>query len=334
MISPVSDNQPLLRVENLCIAIQNAGQLQPVVRDLSFEVQASQTLGIVGESGSGKSLTVLAIMGLLSGSPVRITSGKVWFDGKDLLQLSDADRRRIMGDGMSMIFQEPMTSLNPVYKIGDQIMEGIRHHQHCSAKKARTRALQLLDKVKIPDAALRIDHYPHQLSGGQRQRVMIAMALACDPLLLIADEPTTALDVTVQKEVLDLIAEIQQDTGTAIILISHDLGVIAQTCNFVAVMYCGEIVESSTTEKLFQRLGHPYTRGLIESIPPLHSDVEWLNAIPGQVPALNALPVGCSYQPRCSHAQAQCRQNPPVALLDDEHIVRCHFAQQLQGRAS
>lgn len=331
MISLVSNKQSLLHVENLNIAIKDGKKLQPVVRDISFKLHTHETLGIVGESGSGKSLTALAIMGLLAGTPVHVTSGHIWFNGKDLLQQSSAQRRAIMGDAMAMIFQEPMTSLNPVYRIGDQIIETIQQHQRISNTKARKRALVLLETVKIPDAAHRIDHYPHQLSGGQRQRVMIAMALACDPLLLIADEPTTALDVTVQKEVLDLMAELQHTTGTAIILISHDLGVIAQNCDSVAVMYCGEIVESASTKSLFDRLGHPYTRGLIDSIPPLNKSIEWLNAIPGQVPALGALPPGCPFQPRCQYAQDVCTNLPPVALLDDEHQVRCHLAIELQG---
>lgn len=330
----MSNVQPLLRVEQLNIAIKNGNQLQPVVRNISFDLQSHETLGIVGESGSGKSLTALAIMGLLSDTPIRVTGGHIWFKGTDLLQQSQAQRRAIMGDEMAMIFQEPMTSLNPVYRIGDQIIEVIKHHQRSSTNSARQRALELLDMVKIPDAHHRIDQYPHQLSGGQRQRIMIAMALACDPHLLIADEPTTALDVTVQKEVLDLMAELQSATGTAIILISHDLGVIAQNCDSVAVMYCGEIVESSPTKVLFDRLGHPYTRGLINSIPPIDDDIEWLEAIPGQVPQLDAMPSGCPFQPRCSYAQDICKQVPPTTMLDDEHEVRCHFASQIQGEPS
>ncbi|MFK7994827.1 MAG: ABC transporter ATP-binding protein [Granulosicoccus sp.] len=328
------DKQLLLRVENLNIAIQENRKLLPVVRDLSFDLYTHETLGIVGESGSGKSLTAMAIMGLLAGTQIRVTSGRVCFNGVDLLQQSNAQRRAIMGSSMAMIFQEPMTSLNPVYRIGDQIIETIKQHKPISKKSARSRALELLDMVNIPDASYRIDHYPHQLSGGQRQRVMIAMALACDPNLLIADEPTTALDVTVQKEVLDLIANLQRTTGTAIILISHDLGVIAQNCDSVAVMYCGEIVESSTTKKLFDRLGHPYTRGLIDSIPPLNNDIEWLNAIPGQVPPINTLHTGCPFKPRCHHAQDVCKQIPPVTMLDHEHSVRCHFASRMHGNNS
>lgn len=330
----MSSKQSLLRVDNLNIAIKDGKRMQPVVRDISFELHTHETLGIVGESGSGKSLTALAIMGLLAGTPIRVTSGHIWFNGQDLLQQSHSQRRAIMGDSMAMIFQEPMTSLNPVYRIGDQIIETIKQHQSISGSSARKRALDLLDMVKIPDAAHRIDHYPHQLSGGQRQRVMIAMALSCNPHLLIADEPTTALDVTVQKEVLDLMAELQRTTGTAIILISHDLGVIAQTCDSVAVMYCGEIVESAPTKQLFDRLGHPYTQGLVDSIPSLQNNIEWLNAIPGQVPPLDELPPGCPFQPRCQFAQNVCAKVPPVALLDEEHHVRCHLATELQGGLS
>jgi len=330
----VSSTLPLLRVEKLNIAIQNGRRLQPVVRDLSFDLNSHETLGIVGESGSGKSITALAIMGLLAGTPIRVTGGHIWFNGSDLLQQSNAQRRAIMGDAMAMIFQEPMTSLNPVYRIGDQIVEVIKQHKKTSTKNARSRTLELLEMVRIPNANQRINHYPHQLSGGQRQRVMIAMALACNPQLLIADEPTTALDVTVQKEVLELISELQRTTGTAIILISHDLGVIAQNCDSVAVMYCGEIVESSHTSNLFSRLGHPYTRGLINSIPPIDNDIEWLNAIPGQVPRLDALPPGCAFQPRCQYAQTICNSVPPNTWIDKEHTVRCHFATQLQSASS
>jgi len=331
MISPVSSENSLLRVENLNIAIQNKRRLQPVVRDLSFELDSHETLGIVGESGSGKSLTALAIMGLLAGTPIRITSGHIWFNGQDLLQQSPTQRRAIMGNAMAMIFQEPMTSLNPVYRVGDQIIEAIKQHQPISESKARRRAMDLLDMVKIPDSANRIDHYPHQLSGGQRQRVMIAMALSCNPLLLIADEPTTALDVTVQKDVLDLMAELQKSTGTAIILISHDLGVIAQTCDCVAVMYCGQIVEAAPVKQLFDRLGHPYTQGLIDSIPSITNNIEWLSAIPGQVPPLDSLPPGCPFKPRCQYARDICAQVPSEIFLDKEDHVRCHLASELQG---
>ncbi|MFT4726762.1 MAG: ABC-type dipeptide/oligopeptide/nickel transport system ATPase component, partial [Granulosicoccus sp.] len=290
---------PLLEVDNLSIAINAKSGLLPVVQECSFTVNENETLGIVGESGCGKSLTALAIMGLLEGSQVRITGGSIHFDGQDLLHMSPSSRRRIMGDQMAMVFQEPMTSLNPVYRIGEQIIEALKEHRKMSANEYRRRALQLLEMVKIPDHEQRIKSYPHQLSGGQRQRVMIAMALACDPKLIIADEPTTALDVTVQKEVLDLMLDLQRTTGTSIILISHDLGIISQTCDKVAVMYRGRVVESAETTELFANILHPYTRGLLNSLPSIDSDTEWLDAIPGRVPTLEEQLDGCAFHPRC-----------------------------------
>lgn len=321
---------PLLEVKNLSIAINAKSCLLPVVQSCSFTVNENETLGIVGESGCGKSLTALAIMGLLEGSQVRITGGSIYFDGQDLLRMSPSSRRRIMGDQMAMVFQEPMTSLNPVYRIGDQIIEALKEHRKMSANEYRTRALQLLEMVKIPDHEQRINSYPHQLSGGQRQRVMIAMALACDPKLIIADEPTTALDVTVQKEVLDLMLDLQRKTGTSIILISHDLGIISQTCDKVAVMYRGRIVESAETIELFANILHPYTRGLLNSLPSVDSDTEWLDAIPGRVPTLEEQLDGCAFHPRCAFAKAQCSNNLPDLLsLKGQHQSRCHFAGEL-----
>ncbi|MFT6304703.1 MAG: oligopeptide/dipeptide ABC transporter ATP-binding protein [Granulosicoccus sp.] len=321
---------PLLEVENLSIAINAKSRLLPVVQNCSFTINENETLGIVGESGCGKSLTALAIMGLLEGSQVRITSGSIYFDGQDLLQVSPSSRRRIMGDQMAMVFQEPMTSLNPVYRIGDQIIEVLKEHRKMSVKEYRNRALRLLKMVKIPDHEQRINSYPHQLSGGQRQRVMIAMALACDPKLIIADEPTTALDVTVQKEVLDLMLDLQRKTGTSIILISHDLGIVSQTCDKVAVMYRGRIVESAETLELFANILHPYTRGLLNSLPSIDSDIEWLDAIPGRVPTLEEQLDGCAFHPRCSFAKAQCsKELPGLVSLKSQHLSRCHFAGEL-----
>lgn len=320
----------LLEVENLHIAVAVGGVLRPVVRGISFSVDESETLGIVGESGCGKSMTSLAIMGLLEGTPVRITSGTIRYDGMDLLQLSAKERRAIMGNRMAMIFQEPMTSLNPVYRIGDQIIESLRQHKSMSRKAARARAIELLDLVRIPNPSERIDSFPHQMSGGQRQRVMIAMALSCDPKLLIADEPTTALDVTVQKEVLELMSDLQQRTGTAIILISHDLGVIAETCDKVSVMYRGKIVEAATTDSLFEKLAHPYTRGLLNSIPVVDHDVEWLEAIPGRVPTLGEELSGCAFHPRCPIATDLCTtQSPDDTHITGGHAVKCHFPDRL-----
>lgn len=322
----------LLEVENLHIAVTIRGVLQPVVRGISFSVDEGETLGIVGESGCGKSITSLAIMGLLEGSPIRITSGNIRYDGMDLLQLTAKERRAIMGNRMAMIFQEPMTSLNPVYRIGDQIIESLRQHKSMSRKAARARAIELLDLVRIPNPSERIDSFPHQMSGGQRQRVMIAMALSCEPKLLIADEPTTALDVTVQKEVLELMTDLQKRTGTAIILISHDLGVIAETCDKVSVMYRGRIVEAASTDSLFDRLAHPYTRGLLNSIPVVDRDVEWLEAIPGRVPTLGEELSGCAFHPRCPIADDLCAaQSPEDTQIASDHAVKCHFPDRLSS---
>jgi oligopeptide/dipeptide ABC transporter ATP-binding protein len=316
----------LLEVENLEIAVGVRGHLLPVVQGVSFDVDENETLGIVGESGCGKSLTSLAIMGLLGGTSVRITGGSIQFDGMNLLTLSEKERRAIMGNRMAMIFQEPMTSLNPVYRIGDQIVENILQHQNLSRSAARDRAVELLTLVRIPDPSERIDSFPHQMSGGQRQRVMIAMALSCDPKLLIADEPTTALDVTVQKEVLDLMADLQDRMGTAVVLISHDLGVIAQTCDKVAVMYRGKVAEAAPTKDLFAELAHPYTRGLLNSIPVVDRDVEWLEAIPGRVPTLEETLSGCAFHPRCPLATELCASTAPqTTQFKPGHSIQCHF---------
>lgn len=317
----------LLEVENLEIAVSAGGKLLPVVQGVSFAVDENETLGIVGESGCGKSLTSLAIMGLLGGTTVRITGGSIRFDGMNLLTLSEKERRAIMGNRMAMIFQEPMTSLNPVYRVGDQIVESLRQYKNLSRSAARDRAVELLTLVRIPNPSERIDSFPHQMSGGQRQRVMIAMALSCDPKLLIADEPTTALDVTVQKEVLDLMADLQKRMGTAIVLISHDLGVIAETCDKVAVMYRGKIAEAASTAGLFAELAHPYTRGLLNSIPVIDRDVEWLEAIPGRVPTLDETLTGCAFHPRCALATELCASTAPeTTLFKSGHSVQCHFA--------
>lgn len=319
----------LLEVKDLEIAVSAGGELLPVVRGVSFEIEENETLGIVGESGCGKSLTSLAIMGLLEGSQVRITGGSIRFEGRELTTLGADERRSIMGHQMAMIFQEPMTSLNPVYRVGDQIIETLRQHLVMSKRQARDRAVEFLDLVRIPEPARRVDSYPHQMSGGQRQRVMIAMALACDPKLLIADEPTTALDVTVQKEVLDLMADLQGRMGTAIALISHDLGVIAETCDKVAVMYRGKIVEAARTDELFANMRHPYTRGLVNSIPVVDHDVERLDAIPGRVPTIGETLDGCAFHPRCARAEKQCGiDDPGPTTVAAGHVVRCHFAER------
>ena len=318
----------MLDIRDLDLCIARGSELLPVVQGVSLAVEENETLGIVGESGCGKSLTALAIMGLLEGSPVRIAGGSMHFQGRDLLALSPAERRRAMGDRMAMIFQEPLTSLNPVYRVGDQIGEAILQHRGMSRKQAHERALDLLERVRIPDPARRINSFPHQMSGGQRQRVMIAMALACDPQLLIADEPTTALDVTVQKEVLDLLRSLQTRNGMSIVLISHDLGVISETCDKVAVMYRGRIVEHAATAALFSNMSHPYTLGLLGSIPAPDRDVEWLDAIPGRVPTLDEVMPGCAFHPRCFAARDRCRiVDPGAAAVAPGHVVRCHYPQ-------
>ncbi len=319
----------LLEVRNLCIAVGSGGALLPVVEDVSFTVEAGRTLGIVGESGCGKSLTSLAIMGLLEGSQVRITGGEIRFAGRELTKLPAAERRAIMGDQMAMIFQEPMTSLNPVYRIGDQIVEVLRQHRSMSRRDALVRAAELLALVRIPGPAERLKSYPHQLSGGMRQRVMIAMAIACDPSLLIADEPTTALDVTVQAQILDLLADLQARTGMAVVLISHDLGVIAETCQTIAVMYRGRIVESASAAGLFAAPRHPYTSGLMASIPDADADCETLPAIAGRVPRIDERIGGCAFHPRCPRAASRCAIEPPAtATYPEDHVVLCHFPEE------
>lgn len=316
----------LLEIIDVEISLTSGPKLHKVVDGISFSVSQGETLGIVGESGCGKSLTALAVMGLLEGTPIRVTGGKILFEGQDLSLLRSEQRRSLMGSEMAMIFQEPMTSLNPVYRVGDQIIETLRQHKTLSRKQAVERAIELLALVRIPDPASRIESFPHQLSGGMRQRVMIAMALACDPKLLIADEPTTALDVTVQSQILDLIVDLQDQSGMAVILISHDLGVIAETCKKVAVMYRGNVIEAADADDLFATMRHPYTRGLLDSIPIADEEVEHLNAIKGRVPTLEEVIEGCAFNPRCPNVQQKCIETvPSVEKFARGHEVRCHF---------
>jgi peptide/nickel transport system ATP-binding protein len=294
------------------------------VDGISFSVDSGRTLGIVGESGCGKSVTSLSIMGLLPKGQGRISAGSIRFEGTDLATLGPDAMRALRGNRMAMIFQEPMTSLNPAFTIGDQLMEGIRCHRDISAAEARTHAIDMLRRVRIPSPEQRIDEYPHKLSGGMRQRVMIAMALACEPQLLIADEPTTALDVTIQAQVLDLMRTLREETGTAIILITHDLGVIAELADEVAVMYSGRIVERAPVGRLFAEPQHPYTIGLLGSIPKLHLAQERLNAIEGQVPTPMTRMDGCRFAPRCPFAVDKCRQEvPPLMDMGDGHEAAC-----------
>ena len=294
------------------------------VDGISFSVSSGRTLGIVGESGCGKSVTSLSIMGLLPKGQGRVSAGSIRFEGADLATLGPDAMRALRGNRMAMIFQEPMTSLNPAFTIGDQLIEGIRCHRDISAAQAREHAIAMLRRVRIPSPEQRIDEYPHKLSGGMRQRVMIAMALACEPQLLIADEPTTALDVTIQAQVLDLMRTLREETGTAIILITHDLGVIAELADEVAVMYSGRIVERAPVARLFAEPQHPYTIGLLGSIPKLHLAQDRLNAIEGQVPTPMTRMDGCRFAPRCPFAVDKCRQEvPPLTDMGDGHEAAC-----------
>jgi peptide/nickel transport system ATP-binding protein len=315
----------LLEVENLrtSFRMERGGEFH-AVDGVSFTLEAGRTLGIVGESGCGKSVTSLSIMGLLPKGQGRISGGTVRFDGTDLATLSKAQMRALRGDRMAMIFQEPMTSLNPAFTVGDQLVEAIRAHRKVTPGEARSRAIEMLHKVRIPSPGQRIDEYPHKLSGGMRQRVMIAMALACEPRLLIADEPTTALDVTIQAQVLDLMRTLREETGTAIILITHDLGVVAEVADDVAVMYAGRIVEKAPVAQLFAQPQHPYTIGLLGSIPSMHVEQDRLHAIDGQVPTPMTRIEGCRFAPRCPFAVAQCRAgDPPLMAVAPQQQAAC-----------
>jgi peptide/nickel transport system ATP-binding protein len=305
----------------------NSG-LFKAVDDVSFSVRRGETLAIVGESGCGKSVTALSVMRLVPDPPGRIVGGSIMLEGTDLLSLDESEMRAIRGNRISMIFQEPMTSLNPVTRIGDQITEAVRLHRQMSRKEATAKAVEMLRLVKIPEAERRAQEYPHQLSGGMRQRAMIAMALACRPALLIADEPTTALDVTIQAQILALILELQKELGMGLVLITHDLGVVAQTAQRVIVMYAGRKVEEADVETLFASPRHPYTRGLMASIPSLPSLSTNADAplveIPGMVPSLTNLPKGCAFAPRCGLVMARCREEyPPLQAWDENHLAAC-----------
>jgi peptide/nickel transport system ATP-binding protein len=319
--------QPVLSVEQLNVSVQTADGWCPIVRDLSIEVTAGETLCLVGESGCGKSLTALAIMRLLPRG-ARIDGGHIRLGGVDLAALDEPALRNMRGRDLAMIFQEPMTSLNPVMTIGEQITEGVQRHENVSSAAARARALELFNKVRIPDPQRRLAAYPHQLSGGMRQRVMIAMALACRPRLLLADEPTTALDVTIQAQILEMMAELRAEIGTAIVFITHDLGVVAEIADRVAVLYAGRIVEQTNVVSLFDNARHPYTRGLMRSIPRLSRQaggavVDRLTEIKGTVPAPTVVPAGCAFSPRCGSATKQCAAEPYALPLAPAHLVAC-----------
>ena len=314
--------QPLLSVRNLRIQFATDDGLVSAVDGISFQLKPGGTIGIVGESGSGKSVTSLAIMGLIPDPPGKV-SGEIVFAGQDLLKMKEAALRKIRGNEIAMVFQEPMTSLNPVFTIGNQIMEVIMLHQKLSRRAAKKQAIEILELVGIPSPEQRINDYPYQLSGGMRQRVMIAMALSCNPKLLIADEPTTALDVTIQAQILDLMRNLRDQFGTAIMMITHDLGVIAELVDQVAVMYAGQIVEYAKTKTLFKSPAHPYTMGLLKSIPRIDLEQDRLEVIPGTVPALGEQISGCRFHPRCPYVRDICRKKSPPYVKLEGHEALC-----------
>jgi len=322
---------PILEVDNLHLTFASRDGITRAVEGLSFQVNAGEMLGVVGESGCGKSVTAMSVLRLLPGAPTTHMSGSIRFRGEDLLLASEARMQEIRGNEISMIFQDPMTSVNPVLTIGEQIAEVLILHQGMGRKAAWSRAVDLLTLVNIPDPQRRVKEYPHQFSGGMRQRAMIAIALACKPAVLIADEPTTALDVTIQAQIMELLDRLRRETGTAIVLITHDLGVVAESCDRVVVMYAGRKVEEATTQDLFEHPGHPYTRGLLEAMPhldtPLTHPRSRLSEIPGMVPSLRTAAVGCRFAPRCTLAVELCREQvppfEPVTDLNPLHRAAC-----------
>ncbi len=325
------ERKPILQVKNLKTHFYTEDGVVKAVDGVSFELYEGETLGIVGESGSGKSVTSLSIMRLLD-EKGRIVDGEIIFRGKNLLELPESEMRKIRGNEIAMIFQEPMVALNPVYTIGDQIMEAIMLHQGVGEKEARKMAIDLLRKVGIPEPEKRVDQYPHQLSGGMRQRAMIAMALSCRPSVLIADEPTTALDVTIQAQILDLMKELQREYGMALIMITHDMGVIAEMADRVVVMYAGQVVEYGEVHEIFKHPRHPYTYGLLSSIPRLDVEQQKLKSIPGTVPDPLNFPPGCRFHPRCEFAQERCRkETPQMVEVSPGHYSRCFFWEKLKG---
>ncbi len=315
----------LLEVRDLVVEFQTDRGVVRAVDHISFEISKGKTLGVVGESGCGKSVTALSIMRLVADPPGRVLGGPIRYEGRNLLDLDDESMRKIRGNKISMIFQEPMTSLNPVFTTGEQVAEAVRLHQGKNRLGALAVAIKMFKLVGIPSPENRVHNYPHQMSGGMRQRVMIAMALACKPTLLIADEPTTALDVTIQAQILELLRNLQSELGMSIMLITHDLGVVAETCDQVIVMYAGRIVESSDATTLFESPLHPYTRGLLRSVPGDESLGERLQEIPGMVPPLHCLPEGCKFQDRCEHVQEKCKSEEPALVSLGGSQVRCHF---------
>jgi oligopeptide transport system ATP-binding protein len=329
---------PILEVDDLRVQFRTDSGVVKAVNGVSYTLSEGETLAILGESGSGKSVSAQAIMGILDVPPAEITSGQILFEGRDLLTLSAEEQRKVRGPGISMIFQDALSALNPVYSVGFQIGEMFRAHRGMSRQDAKKRAVELMDRVRIPAAAQRVDDYPHQFSGGMRQRVMIAMAIALDPRILIADEPTTALDVTVQAQVMDLLKDLQRDTGMGLVLITHDLGVVNEVADAVAVMYAGRIVERGTVDDVFGNPAHPYTEGLMSSIPQLEAKGGRLQPIGGQPPNLSAIPSGCPFHPRCPRRRLgadalpgrHCADDvPPLRLVVPGREAACHYSEEV-----
>ena len=316
-----------LDIKNLTIHYITDDGVVKAVNGIDLSLDKGDTLGLVGETGAGKTTTALGIMGLVPNPPGEVISGEIFYNGEDLLKKSNAEMRKIRGGQISMIFQDPMTALNPVLRVGDQIAEVVHLHGNCSRAEAMERAMKMLEMVGIP--AERATEYPHQFSGGMKQRVVIAIALACEPQLIIADEPTTALDVTIQAQVLDMMNDLKKEIGTSMILITHDLGVVAETCDKVAIMYAGEIVEYGDLKHIFKETAHPYTKGLFGSLPSLDQKTHRLKPIAGLMPDPANLPEGCKFNPRCPYADARCRsEEPAVTELSPGHLVRCHYCGQ------
>ena len=330
----MSTDGNLLEVRDLRTYFETEDGTVKAVDGISFALRQGETLGIVGESGSGKSVANLSLLRLIPNPPGRIVSGSITFNGRDILKLSAGEVRRIRGKQIAMIFQDPMTSLNPFMRISKQLMEVTRLHLGHTKKEARAHAIKMLEHVGIPDAQERVDSYPHEFSGGMRQRVMIAMALSCRPELLIADEPTTALDVTIQAQILELIKTLKAETGASVILITHDLGVVAGMTDHIIVMYAGRVFEQAPTSELFDRPGNPYTRGLLRSVPDPTDEQGKLYQIPGLPPDLAHLPAGCPFAPRCERAEDICRVDfPPFVQLTHEHYSLCHFANEVYAES-
>jgi oligopeptide/dipeptide ABC transporter ATP-binding protein len=327
--------EPVLSIQDLVVEFSTDDGVVKAVDGVSYDVGAGETLGVVGESGSGKSVTTLSILRLIPVPPGRIVRGKALYKGRDLLRLEPGELRKVRGGEVAMIFQDPMTSLNPVHRVGDQIAEAIRAHDpSLKPEILRRRAIELLSLVGVPNAESRHDQYPHEFSGGMRQRAMIAMAIANSPAVLIADEPTTALDVTIQAQIIEVLKTAQRETHAAIILITHDLGLVAELADRVVVMYGGRVVESADVHTIFATPRHPYTIGLMESLPKLTGEGEALRPIPGQPPSLISIPPGCAFHPRCFLAggRARCRQEvPELRSVGNGHLTRCHFAEELEG---